>query len=134
MKLNIFSYQNKLILMPIDIENNDSVFFPIKPGISFGNVMLDTKSRLQISKSAFNLLKDVRRGMDSIGDLSWWKVDDGTYAFSWFGPSNRIMDPYHIEGDKDFIITDQLIKECTIIPNRVPSKIKSLVEMNAYTW
>lgn len=80
-----------------------------------GQVIMNTKETLGVSPEALEVLKTIPKGRDSIGDVDWWEVNDGTYAFGWLGGMCRLLEP---EG----AVTSRQYKQGDYveIPNDVP--------------
>lgn len=90
-----------------------------------GCVLADSKRDLQVSQEALDLMPEIDHNQDCIGDIDWWVCDDGSYAFSWWGPIFRIVEVYSCEAARGFkIYTDQ----CTIIPNKPTDEMKKACE------
>jgi hypothetical protein len=84
---------------------------------------LNTKETLGVSEEALVLLKTIKRGRDSIGDVDWWAVDDGSSAFGWFGPMCRLIEPAEAETSRQF-----KIGEYVSIPNDVPEGARAAID------
>lgn len=107
--------------------SGDLLWVPTSPD-SGGCVVGPTETQLGVSEEALALMEDIERNHDAIGDISWWELDDGTHAFSWWGPIYRIIDPDNAEADREFRLTPSIIKSCTIIPNDVPDEAKAVLD------
>lgn len=134
MKVKITEYKGFLVIEPIEPEKDiDNEWWPTGQG-RIGCVVGNSKKNLGVSKEALAVMKGVRKNWDSIGDLGWWKCDDGTHAFSWFGSIHRIIDPKDAEAARDFRIFEN---ECSIIPNEPPQEAKDKLDENmvdVYAW
>lgn len=130
LKVKVTAYKGLIVIEPIEPEKDASAkkgWVPVGPG-RFGSVLCKTKGHLGVSKEAVNLLRQVQRGVDSIGDLSWWECDDGSHAFSWFGAAYRIIDPSTAIGDRDYTVLPSLLQDCETIPNEVPDEAKAAID------
>jgi hypothetical protein len=86
-----------------------------------GQVIMDTKRHLGVSKQAMALLKTVRRSHDDIGDVDWFKTGN-KYAFGWLGGMHVLKNPKTIEGSSQYEIGDYVE-----IANDVPDDAKAAV-------
>lgn len=124
MKVKVIAYQGKIVVIPSNpAEGVGDNWYPTSND-RLGCVVMDTKSNLGVSKEAFELMRGVKRNYDAIGDIGWWLCDDKTWAFSWFGPIFRVIDPDTAEGDRDFRVTAKHWANCTEIPNDVPDEVR----------
>lgn len=76
-----------------------------------------------MSKEAFELVKTIKRGSDSIGDVDWWKCDNGDFAFSWFGGPQALKQANICETSRQFTVGDFVE-----IPNDSPEGAIQAVE------
>lgn len=131
-KARVVAYKERLVMVPKNPEQDitdkgERLWVPTggKNGNNLGCVLGNSKTMLGISAPALKLMELVKRNRDCVGDLGWWKCDAGNYAFSWWGPLYRIVNPYTCEGDRDWAIHhDQYIK----IVNQVPAKAKAVID------
>ncbi len=138
MKVKVVAYRDRIIIVPDQPENNIGKDFRWYPtgDTRLGCVIGDTKINLGVSEEALALMKTIKRGHDAIGDIDWWGCDDETYAFSWWGPIYRIINPATAEAPRNYNITDKHLAQCTIIPNEVPDLAKQVIdsEAQAFVW
>jgi len=130
LKVKVTAYKGLIVIEPIEPEKGASTkegWIPIGPG-RLGNVLCTTKGRLGVSREAFNLLRQIPRGTDCIGDIGWWKCDDGTHAFSWFGTVYRVIDPVRCVGDREYKVSPALLTDCETILNEVPDEAKAAID------
>lgn len=95
LKVKVVAYKGLIVIEPIEPEKGASAkegWVPMGPE-RLGSVLCKTKGRLGVSREAFDLLKQIPRGTDCIGDIGWWECGDGSHAFSWFGAIYRVIDP-----------------------------------------
>lgn len=64
-------------------------------GNRIGVVIIDTKNNLEVTEEAFPFLKNlfenaVTDGGD-LGDIDWFRTDDGKFCFGWIGQNKRIF-------------------------------------------
>lgn len=135
MKVRVVAYKDRLVIVPENptegiTTEHDKMWWPTggPQGHLLGCVLGNTKEQLGVSEEAFELMKQVRRNRDAVGDISWWEGNDGLYFFSWWGPIHRIINVDTAEGDRDFKVTPSFRKACTIIPNEVPDAAKALLD------
>jgi len=123
LKVRVVAYKGKLIIIPDkpneDVENG---WYPTG-GDRLGCVLEDS-TRLGVSFAALEIMRLIRLNRDAVGDIDWWRCDDGKYAFSWWGPVFRIIDPERDEAARGFRPYE---KECSIIPNEVPEEAKHML-------
>lgn len=114
MKVQVVAHQGHLVIIPDNpLEGINDRWWPTG-GSKLGCVLGDTKIRLGVSEEALALMRRVQVGRDAIGDLSWWACDDGTYAFAWWGPLFRLVDPSTAVAARDF---REYADQCLVIPN-----------------
>lgn len=118
---NVTAYKGKLVIELLAQKSiaNEVTTSLDTPGV-FGQVIENTKEHLGVSKEAIELLKQVKKGYDSIGDVDWFKVDNGNYAFGWIGGPYAIVDPMKAEGSSTYIVPNDYIE----IENNVPDGAK----------
>lgn len=116
--VDILAHKHQLVLAPSQIEETPH-FVPTGKN-RIGCVLLDSKTHLRISAPALKLLSTLPVNRDAIGDVSWWKCDDGKTAFSWIGALYRVIDTRTAEAARGFQIFDGAY---TLIPNRIPKSV-----------
>jgi len=126
--VKVLSHKGKLYFIPTDHQPTSN-FHPTG-GNNMGCVTSDSKKFLQVSQEALDLMRKIKKNHDAIGDISWWRCADGTYAFSWFGAIFRIVDPDDAECDRDFAIPPA--EFYTLIPNDVPKEVKKGIGSKFY--
>jgi hypothetical protein len=129
LKVRVVAYEGLIIIEPIEPEKNVGKDFGWIPmgQTRIGSVLCDTKKYLGISKEAFELMKKIQVGRDCIGDLDWFACNDGTTAFSWYGPIYRVINPETAIAARGFV-TDKLLETCTLISNDVPAEAVELID------
>lgn len=95
----------------------------------FGQVIMRSPINFAASEEALTLLRKLKSGGDSIGDVDWFRTMDGKEAaFSWLGGPKRLIDTDdpEIETARSFLgnslPAEQLRKLCTIVPNEPPAE------------
>jgi hypothetical protein len=139
LKVRVVAYEGLIIIEPKDPENNVGKDFGWIPmgQTRIGSVLCDTKKRLGVSHQAFELMRKIQVGRDCIGDIDWFACDDGTYAFSWFGPIYRVINLETSIAARSFHIIDKLLETCTLISNDVPAEAVELIDRlgrSVVTW
>jgi len=130
LKVKVTAYKGLIVIEPIEPERGASTkkgWVPIGPG-RLGSVLCKTKGQLGVSREAFNLLRQVPRGTDCIGDLGWWECGDGSHAFSWFGSAYRVINPSKAIGDREYKVSPALLRDCETILNEVPDEAKAAID------
>jgi hypothetical protein len=85
-------------------------------------------------------MRGIEVGHDAIGDIDWRWCTDETYAFSWWGPIYRIIDPETAIAARGFAISNHpnvFDGQYTEIPNEVPGDVAEAIdnfEGNDATW
>ncbi|MCA9231758.1 MAG: hypothetical protein KDA57_13995 [Planctomycetales bacterium] len=97
-----------------------------------GQIVIGSKEFVGISPEAYALLETVKPGRDNMGDLDWFKVDDGRYCFAWFGSPYRVVDPHHpdFEAAANFAVHPG---EFVSVPNDVPDEAKEVIDADLDT-
>ncbi len=103
-------------------EQQDKWFIPNTQG-RFGCVLIDTEKHLAMSDEAFELLKKIRKGSDSIGDICTWESDQGP-CFSWIGGPKKLVQVNQCECSRDGIINFKYNKIDNVIP---PEALEAIV-------
>jgi hypothetical protein len=131
LKVRVVAYEGKLVFIPNEPEKGigDS-WWPVDQKGKLGSVLGSSK-RLGVSQEALALMRTIKLNRDAIGDIDWWKCDDGEKAFSWFGVLYRVMDPADSEAARGFQVYES---ECVIIPNEVPPEAVEAVKAGAPFW
>jgi hypothetical protein len=131
LKVRVVAHEGMIVIVPFEPEKDiKHQWWPTggKNGNNLGCVIGDSKKMLGCSREALDLMRRVKKNHDAVGDLGWWRCNDGQYAFSWWGPIFRIVDPAHSEADRDFHVHED---QCTIIPNDVPEEAKKAIAATA---
>ncbi len=127
MKVKVVAYKNHLVMIPQEPEKGiGKGWYPTGSEDRLGCVLTDSKKNLGISKQALQIMQQVKRNQDAVGDLGWWRCDNGKYAFSWWGALYRIID-LKAEGARDFQVHSD---QCTVIRNTVPKAAKLAIDAN----
>lgn len=130
LKVRVVTHKAKIVIVPHEpTKDIDKEWHPTTDG-RLGCVLGNTKSNLGVSQEALDLLNQVEIGRDDIGDLDWWWCANETYAFSWFGPIFRIINPATAVTARGFKIYRE---QCVIIANEVPEKARQVVESDPKT-
>jgi hypothetical protein len=130
-KVRVVAYKDRLVIVPKDPEKDITnkrprLWWPTG-GTNrniLGCVLGNSQTMLGVSEEAIQVMRKVQCGHDAIGDLDWWKCDDGTYAFSWWGPIHRIVKPPAMAARGFKVQEGQYIK----IVNQVPTAAKKVID------
>lgn len=125
---NVTAYKGRLVmelLAKISIEGAVATSLDT-PG-NMGQVIMNTKEHLGVSKEALELLKTVKPGRDSMGDIDWFATSDGNHAFSWLGGPYNIAKPSDIEGSRSYVVPDHFVE----IENNVPQGAQDYIDAGA---
>lgn len=103
---------------------DENGWFP-KTEKRFGSNIDHPKARLEISKEAIEVMRKIPRGSDDVGDLMWsW--NKGVSEFTWWGPMNRIIDPWRHQTARTFRIWPGQYIECE---NTVPVEAVDFIQL-----
>lgn len=113
--VKVLAWNKHIIIWPsLDIAHRDWAPTEQKSG-RMGSVILDSKKSLRISEEAISLLNRLENGLDDVGDIDWWEMQDKKRsAFSWWGGIYRVINPNRCIPARGFWIRRD---RCTIIPN-----------------
>ena len=133
MKVKVVAYKGRIVLVPNEpekvISDKDPLWWPTGESRStLGCVVGPTETELGVSQEALDLMEDIQRNHDAVGDISWWETSDGNHAFAWWGAIYRIINPDTAEADRDFHLKPSVVRSCTIIPNDVPDEAKKVLD------
>jgi len=123
LKVKIFAHRDSLVIYPINPEEGIEQGWWPTGRTRMGCVLTNTKERLGVSQEALDLMHEMLRNQDSIGDLSWFDSVEG-YAISWWGPIYRIVDIATAEASREFVPQPE---QCVVISNNVPEEILNQV-------
>jgi len=135
LKVRVVAYEGQIVICPIDYDQGiNDAWWPTGGG-KMGCVVGDSKQMLGVSKEAIELMHSVTLNRDAIGDLGWWRCDDGTYAFSWFGAIFRMVDPNSSEAARDFRVHDgQYIEIENTLPDDVKAQVDEALALDLTAW
>lgn len=85
---------------------------------NIGQVIMNTAEHLGVSPEALELLKSVKVGHDSIGDVDWFRSDDGKDNFGWIGGPYAVVTAATAEAARGFAVDNRAYQP---IPNDVPA-------------
>jgi hypothetical protein len=125
LKAKVFVHSDQLVIVPSNPLGGIGDDWWPTGGTRLGCVLTDTKRRLGVSKEALLLMREIEVGCDAIGDIDWWRCYDGTYAFSWWGPLYRIINPDDSVSARAF---REYHDQCQVIPNNIPEDVLRDVE------
>ena len=130
LKVEVVVYKGLLVVIPKEPEKNVGKSHGWIPAgqTRLGSVLCDTNKYLGVSRQAFDLMKKIKVGRDCVGDIDWFWCEDGTYAFSWWGPIYRVINPETAIAARGFKVTNLLLGTCTLIPNDVPAEATEVID------
>lgn len=97
MRTSVFTYKG-YIGIESDVKAEGLLNSPTQPG-QLGFVV-DANS-VDIQPEALELLKTIKKGSDSLGDVDVFSAGD-KIVFSWLGGPLRLIDPKKITGSRDY--------------------------------
>lgn len=121
MKVEITEYKNVLIIETLKPEKDDN-FIPVTEPGKIGNVLMNTKEHLGISKKALKFIKKLKSSNDDIGEIDFWKTENGKSCFSWVGPLSRLVGPEAELSNMGFQDVDFIE-----IPNKPPAGARKAI-------
>lgn len=117
----VTAYLRTIVIEGVDLDFRHKRWFPAGGG-KIGCVVGDTAQFLGVSEEAIHLLESIKRNHDAIGDVTWWRANDGLDYFAWVGGKTRLVDPDDAEAARDFRIRDY-----NLIPNDTPEEAKRVI-------
>jgi len=124
--IRVLSYKGILVIDTPEEYWSGTKFFIPNGGSKIGCLVRDTKNHLGISKEAVTLLQKIRRSGDDIGDVMWFRADDGECIFGWLGPAIRLVNPDKAEGDSTYEVRDGQYVE---VPNdNIPEGAETVID------
>lgn len=124
LKVKVHAYRGMLIIETVDPDNDNYPGWTPCGGTRIGCVLANTRTALGISHEAMEFLKKVPRSRDDIGDVDWWKCNDGTYAFAWLGGQFSLKSP-DSTGSRTYEVAPE---HCVPIPNNPPLEAMDAVD------
>lgn len=131
MRVAVGEYRGYIVVEALKPEEKADVFYPAG-GSRIGCVLLDTRKHLGISKRAYALMTQVRRGHDDLGDLDAFETRDkrtnkltGKWCFAWIGPVINCINSAEAETARD---CDMYRLPHNTIRNYVRSEVKRLID------
>lgn len=128
LKVKVVAHKGHIVIIPHNPAEGigeDGGWHPTG-GTKMGCVLVDTGKQLGVSQEALDLMPVVCRGRDDIGDIDWWACDAGYWAFSWWGPIYRVINPRTAIAARGF--RTPAADHYTLIANEVPADVATKVE------
>ena len=125
MSLNarITAYLGVLVCETLATASNKDCALSIDNPGRIGQVFMNTKETLGVSEEAIELLKKIKIGRDSIGDVDWFESVQGD-VFGWLGGPKTIKDTAdELETARGF-----RIRSYVSVPNDVPADAKAAID------
>lgn len=88
-RVKVTAYKKFLIIEALNYQQDED-FIP-NTGGNIGCLLFNTKKNLGISKEAMNLLKEIKRGGDDLGDLTIFKSKSRGSCFGWLGQPKKLV-------------------------------------------
>ena len=123
MHAHVTAYKGLLVL-ELRVEKsipNEVVTALDTPG-NLGHLIMDSGKNLGVSPEALTLLKKVKKGSGSLGDIDWFRSGDQS-VFGWMGGPYRIAKPADVEASRQFAILGYVS-----ITNDVPEGAKEAID------
>lgn len=100
MRTKVFAYKGYIGIMS-DMDTEGLINDPAQPG-QMGFVL--NANFVDISPEALELLKQIPKSGDDIGDVDVFKADDDTIVFAFFGGPLRVLNPNNtnISGSSEY--------------------------------
>lgn len=131
MNISVLAWLETLLIIPSQTKNNPCFHTPGTSPPRMGTMFVYSNiDDLRISDQAMLLLKKIKAGRDSTGDVLWWKCSDGKrMAFSYYGCPYRRVCPNTAIGPRDWRPQSILY---TPIPNVVPKEAAIFFNIKDY--
>jgi hypothetical protein len=97
MKTTIFTYKGIVGIL----SSPDAEGMIAKPGNGNIGCVVDG-SMIEISPDALEVLKQIPRGHDGLGDIDCFGSNDGKVVFGWLGGYMKAFSPNEIETSRDY--------------------------------
>ncbi len=122
MHARVTAYRGKLVLELLAKASSEDVATSLdRPG-NIGQVIMHTDRNLGVSEEAIALMKKVRSGRDSIGDIDWFKSNQGD-VFGWIGGPCALVDAATCEAARGFAV-----RSYVSIANDVPEGARAAID------
>lgn len=127
MKTKVYEYKG-VIGIESDWKAEGLLNDPSTPG-QLGFVL--DASKVEVSKEALELLRQVPVGHDSLGDVDCFAADDGMTIFAWLGGPLRAVDPADCEAARNSK-WDLLEKVATVVDNNPAENFKQYIDVGQF--
>lgn len=123
MHAHVTAYKGLLVLeLRVEKSIPDEVVTALDTPGNLGHLIMDSGKNLGVSQEALVLLKQVRKGSGSLGDIDWFRSGDKA-VFGWMGGPYRLAKPADVEASRQFGIFDYVS-----IPNDVPEGAREAID------
>lgn len=120
-------YKGVLVIEWLTVTSDENCVTPYdRPG-NMGYVAMNT-NLVGVSDEAYETLKTVRKGRDSIGAIDVWACDDGTYAFATFGGKYVLLDPKDPDAEASRQYQLPARDQFQTIPNDTPEGAREAID------
>lgn len=132
LKVKVLAYNGKLLFVPNKpYEDIEKGWTPVDDKGIIGSSIIDSEKNVGISKEALEIMETIKSGGDAIGDIDWYKANDGTYIFSWLCALYRIIDPKNSVSARGFRVYKD---ECVIIDNDITEDMIEGYNSAEFMW
>jgi hypothetical protein len=97
MRTQVFTHKGYIGIMS-DVKAEGLINNPSQPG-QLGFVV--DASFVDIQPEALEILKQIKKGRDSLGDIDVFQAGDKV-VFSWLGGQLNLLDPKRVSGSRDY--------------------------------
>jgi hypothetical protein len=123
MYATVTAYKGIIVLQLLATASNEEVTTTLdNPGV-FGQVICNSATNVGISEEAIKLLKTIRPGGDSIGDVDWFRSDAKGDVFAWIGGPWAMINPETAEAARGYAV-----RSYATVPNDVPDGAKEVID------
>lgn len=125
MHAHITAYKGRLIFeLKTKHAIKNEVLTTLDKSSVIGQIIINTKKNLGISKEALALLKKIGKTKEHIGEIDWSKNHTGQDTFIWSGRAQDIKRPEDMLASKTYKIMAH-----TIIENMVPQGAMQAIDL-----
>ena len=127
LKAKVVAYKGYLVIECLAEKSaKDVCTLSIDNPSCIGQVIHNTSKHLGISKEAIKLLEQVPKGNDSLGDIDFFKSNDGFWNFAWIGGPKKLANPIDCESSRDYSVPQK--SQYIEIKNDVPKEVVTLLD------
>lgn len=122
----VYGYRGHIVIEQITMNSVPDEFVTMldTPG-NLGQVVCKTREHLGVSSEALELLRTIKPGRDGLGEVMWFKTNDGHHAFGWLGGCYLALDVTDIVTSRDYVVPES---DFVLIENTVPEGAMAFVD------